>query len=402
MWYSYDGGSKWWKGEQPARLAVLSRQRRRQRSVSRSTAACRTTARGSASRNIPAASPTRSGKTCTAATASGCSPIRPIPITFTPNTRAATSARVNRHTHEARDIQPKPNYKEKLRCNWNTPIALSPNEKGTIYIGAQFLFRSRESRADLGAHLSRPDARTIPRSRSRNNRAASPSTTRRRKCTPRSTRSANRRKIRRSSGSAPTTATCRSRATARRPGPTSSATSRACRRIPGSAGCRPATSMRAPLTPRSIATPSATRALRVPHRRFRQDLDSARHPAGCQRRARICARHQGRSGSAEPVVPRDRVRSVYFHRWRQSLGAIQRQPFSGRRRARPRDPSARQRSRSRDARSRHLDRRRHHAVARADCGPAETGGELCFRAAGAAAHRGERRLGEWRRGLCRR
>ena len=52
--------------------------------------------------------------------------------------------RVNRHTHEARDIQPKPNYKEKLRYNWNTPIALSPNEKGTIYIGAQFLFRSRD------------------------------------------------------------------------------------------------------------------------------------------------------------------------------------------------------------------------------------------------------------------
>src|SRR5205823_5422738 len=37
----------------------------------------------------------------------------------------------------------KANYKEKLRWNWNTPIALSPNEKGTIYIGAQFLFRSR-------------------------------------------------------------------------------------------------------------------------------------------------------------------------------------------------------------------------------------------------------------------
>ncbi|MEY2494709.1 MAG: hypothetical protein QOJ45_1201 [Verrucomicrobiota bacterium] len=52
--------------------------------------------------------------------------------------------RVNRFTHERRDIQPKPNYKEKLRWNWNTPIALSPNEKGTIYIGAQFLFRSRD------------------------------------------------------------------------------------------------------------------------------------------------------------------------------------------------------------------------------------------------------------------
>ncbi len=52
--------------------------------------------------------------------------------------------RVNRHTHEARNIKPRPNYKEKLRFNWNTPIALSPNEKGTIYIGAQFLFRSRD------------------------------------------------------------------------------------------------------------------------------------------------------------------------------------------------------------------------------------------------------------------
>jgi photosystem II stability/assembly factor-like uncharacterized protein len=52
--------------------------------------------------------------------------------------------RVNRHTHQARDIQPKANYKEKLRWNWNTPIHLSPNEKGTLYIGAQFLFRTRD------------------------------------------------------------------------------------------------------------------------------------------------------------------------------------------------------------------------------------------------------------------
>src|SRR6266545_980411 len=52
--------------------------------------------------------------------------------------------RVNRYTHEARNIKPRPNYKEKLRFNWNTPVALSPNEKGTIYVGAQFLFRSRD------------------------------------------------------------------------------------------------------------------------------------------------------------------------------------------------------------------------------------------------------------------
>ena len=52
--------------------------------------------------------------------------------------------RINRHTHEVRAIKPYPRYGErKLRFNWNTPIQMSPNERGTIYIGAQFLFRSR-------------------------------------------------------------------------------------------------------------------------------------------------------------------------------------------------------------------------------------------------------------------
>jgi photosystem II stability/assembly factor-like uncharacterized protein len=52
--------------------------------------------------------------------------------------------RVNRFTLDGRTIKPQPNYGEgKLRFNWNTPIHMSPNEKGTIYIGAQFLFRSR-------------------------------------------------------------------------------------------------------------------------------------------------------------------------------------------------------------------------------------------------------------------
>jgi photosystem II stability/assembly factor-like uncharacterized protein len=54
-------------------------------------------------------------------------------------------ARVNHVTLEARSIKPQPNYGEgKLRFNWNTPIHMSPNEKGTVYIGAQFLFRSRD------------------------------------------------------------------------------------------------------------------------------------------------------------------------------------------------------------------------------------------------------------------
>jgi photosystem II stability/assembly factor-like uncharacterized protein len=59
--------------------------------------------------------------------------------------QGGTIGRVNRHTLETRFIQPQPLYNEKrLHFNWNTPIHMSPNEKGTIYIGAQFLFRSRD------------------------------------------------------------------------------------------------------------------------------------------------------------------------------------------------------------------------------------------------------------------
>src|SRR5580693_6619382 len=44
--------------------------------------------------------------------------------------------RINLHTLEGRNIDPQPNYGEgRLRFNWNTPIHLNPNEKGTVYIG---------------------------------------------------------------------------------------------------------------------------------------------------------------------------------------------------------------------------------------------------------------------------
>lgn len=54
-------------------------------------------------------------------------------------------ARINRKTLENRNIQPLPRYQEKkLRFNWNTPIHISPTQRGTIYLGAQVLFRSRD------------------------------------------------------------------------------------------------------------------------------------------------------------------------------------------------------------------------------------------------------------------
>ena len=52
--------------------------------------------------------------------------------------------RVHRKTLARRDIQPQPAAHEKLRFNWNTPIHASPTQKNVLYIGAQFLFRTRD------------------------------------------------------------------------------------------------------------------------------------------------------------------------------------------------------------------------------------------------------------------
>ncbi|HXO18531.1 MAG TPA: glycosyl hydrolase [Thermoanaerobaculia bacterium] len=48
-------------------------------------------------------------------------------------------------TGESKDIKPLPAAGDPdYRFNWNTPIHLSPSTPGTLYIGAQFLFRSRD------------------------------------------------------------------------------------------------------------------------------------------------------------------------------------------------------------------------------------------------------------------
>jgi photosystem II stability/assembly factor-like uncharacterized protein len=52
--------------------------------------------------------------------------------------------RVDRRTNSSRSIQPKAGYHEKLRFNWNTPIVASSTDKRTLYLGAQFLFRSQD------------------------------------------------------------------------------------------------------------------------------------------------------------------------------------------------------------------------------------------------------------------
>ncbi|MGB8013569.1 MAG: glycosyl hydrolase [Terriglobales bacterium] len=54
-------------------------------------------------------------------------------------------ARIRKSTGEARDIKPLPRTREPdFRFNWNAPIHMSANHSGTIYLGGQFLFRSRD------------------------------------------------------------------------------------------------------------------------------------------------------------------------------------------------------------------------------------------------------------------
>jgi hypothetical protein len=62
-------------------------------------------------------------------------------------------------TGEIQEIAPLPGKDEEpFRFNWNTALHLSPNTPGTLYYGAQFLFRSRD-RGDTWERIS-PDLTT--------------------------------------------------------------------------------------------------------------------------------------------------------------------------------------------------------------------------------------------------
>ncbi len=52
---------------------------------------------------------------------------------------------VDRKTRQVRLIQPQSDSAEKLRFNWNTPIHISATRPDTLYVGAQYLFRSRDA-----------------------------------------------------------------------------------------------------------------------------------------------------------------------------------------------------------------------------------------------------------------
>lgn len=53
--------------------------------------------------------------------------------------------RLNLRTMEMKEIQPYPKKGEpKYRFNWNTPVLISPNNPEVMYIGSQFLFRTKD------------------------------------------------------------------------------------------------------------------------------------------------------------------------------------------------------------------------------------------------------------------
>ena len=72
--------------------------------------------------------------------------------------------RMNRETGETKEIYPYAKQDEtKLRFNWNTPIYASPTQKGTLYLGSQYLMRSRD-RGDSWERIS-PDLTTNDQTR---------------------------------------------------------------------------------------------------------------------------------------------------------------------------------------------------------------------------------------------
>ena len=143
MWYSYNGGSKWWKG-QNLPVSQFYHVSVDDNDPYRVYGGLQDNSSWVGESQYPGGITNSQWENMYNGDGFWMFPDPADPDYLYAEYQGGNVGRVNRYTHEARNIQPRPNYKEKLRFNWNTPIALSPNEKGTIYIGAQFLFRSRD------------------------------------------------------------------------------------------------------------------------------------------------------------------------------------------------------------------------------------------------------------------
>src|SRR6195256_3990226 len=143
MWYSYNGGSKWWKGENLP-VSQFYHVSLDEADPYRVYGGLQDNSSWVGPSAFPGGITNHQWENMYNGDGFWMFPDPADPDYIYAEYQGGEIGRVNRNTHEARNIKPRPNYKEKLRFNWNTPIALSPNEKGTIYIGAQFLFRSRD------------------------------------------------------------------------------------------------------------------------------------------------------------------------------------------------------------------------------------------------------------------
>ena len=143
MWYSYNGGSKWWKGENLP-LSQFYHVSVDDADPYRVYGGLQDNSSWVGETQYPGGITNHQWENMYGGDGFWMFPDPADPDHIYCEYQGGEIARVNRKTHEGRNIKPRPNYQEKLRYNWNTPIALSPNEKGTIYIGAQFLLRSRD------------------------------------------------------------------------------------------------------------------------------------------------------------------------------------------------------------------------------------------------------------------
>ena len=91
-----------------------------------------------------------------AATAFGCGPIRRTRPIYMLKPRADARTRESPYAWRRAAIDPYARYGEKkLRFNWNTPVQVSPNEKGTIYIGRTVSLIARATMASHGTAFHR-------------------------------------------------------------------------------------------------------------------------------------------------------------------------------------------------------------------------------------------------------
>jgi photosystem II stability/assembly factor-like uncharacterized protein len=144
IWYSYDGGDKWWKGENlpVSQFYHVSVDMERPYNV---YGGLQDNSSWVGNSQYPGGITNSRWENMYGGDGFWMF-VDPTDQTFLyAEAQGGNIGRVNRKTHEGRDIQPLPGYKEgKLRFNWNTPIHMSPTRNGTVYIGAQFLFRSKD------------------------------------------------------------------------------------------------------------------------------------------------------------------------------------------------------------------------------------------------------------------